>query len=33
VPRGRHRVTVRCVRPEACGIAAMVHIPKSDLER
>lgn len=33
VPRGQHRIEVRCVRPEACGVAAMLHIPKRDLER
>jgi hypothetical protein len=33
VPKGRHAVEIRCLRPEACGVAAMIHIPKSDLER
>ncbi len=33
VPRGAHIVEVHCVRPEACGVSAMIHIPKSDLER
>jgi hypothetical protein len=33
VPRGRHEVAIHCVRPDACGIATMIHIPKSDLER
>ncbi len=33
VPRGQHQVEIRCVRPDACGVAAMIHIPKSDLER
>jgi hypothetical protein len=33
VPRGNHRIEIRCVRPEACGVAAMLHIPKRDLER
>lgn len=33
VPRGQHRIEVRCVRPEACGVATMLHIPKRDLER
>lgn len=33
VPRGMHGIEIRCVRPEACGVAAMIHIPKSDLER
>jgi hypothetical protein len=32
VPRGAHEVTVHCVRPDACGVAAMVHIPKRDLD-
>ena len=33
IPRDRHEVEIRCLRPEACGVAAMIHIPKSDLER
>lgn len=33
VPKGNHRIEVRCVRPEACGVAVMLHIPKRDLER
>ncbi len=33
IPRDRHDVEIRCVRPDACGVAAMIHIPKSDLER
>jgi hypothetical protein len=33
IPKGRHSVEIRCLRPEACGVAAMIHIPKSDLER
>jgi hypothetical protein len=33
VPRGRHAIEIRCARPESCGVAAMIHIPKSDLER
>jgi hypothetical protein len=33
VPRGRHTVEIRCVRPETCGVAAMIHLPLSDLER
>ncbi len=33
IPNDRHDVEIRCVRPEACGVAAMIHIPKSDLER
>lgn len=33
VPRGQHTLEIRCVRPDACGVAAMIHIPKRDLER
>jgi len=33
IARGRHAVEIRCVRPENCGVTAMIHIPKSDLER
>ncbi|MEZ4388418.1 MAG: hypothetical protein R3D98_12765 [Candidatus Krumholzibacteriia bacterium] len=33
VPRGAHQVEIRCVRPEACGVAAVLHIPKRDLAR
>jgi len=33
VDRGTHTVEIHCVRPEACGVAAMIHIPESDLER
>ncbi|MBD3222860.1 hypothetical protein GF314_16655 [bacterium] len=32
VPRGQHEVTIHCVRPDDCGVAAMVHIPKRDLD-
>lgn len=32
VPRGRHQFEVRCVRPEACGIAAQIRIPESDVK-
>jgi hypothetical protein len=31
VPRGRHRYELRCVRPEACGIAAQILIPEADV--
>lgn len=31
VPPGRHRYELRCVRPEACGIAAQFLIPQGDL--
>jgi len=33
VPRGRHDVSIHCVRPEACGVAVSVDIPRRDLER
>ena len=32
VPAGRHYYEIRCRRPEACGIAARIRLPKSDLE-
>jgi hypothetical protein len=32
IPRGRHTIEIRCVRPESCGVAAMLHIPKRDLD-
>ncbi len=31
IPRGRHRVEIRCLQPEACGVAAVVRIPAADL--
>lgn len=31
VPRGRHHYELRCVRPEACGIAAQILIPEADV--
>lgn len=31
VPRGIHRYEIRCVRPEACGIAAQIRIPEADV--
>lgn len=31
VPRGRHHYELRCVRPEACGIAAQIFIPEADV--
>ncbi|MDY0108807.1 MAG: hypothetical protein RBT60_02610 [Candidatus Krumholzibacteria bacterium] len=33
VPRGRHKIEIHCVRPEVCGVAAMIHIPKRDVQR
>lgn len=32
VPEGRHRFEVRCVRPQECGIAAQIRIPRKDLQ-
>jgi hypothetical protein len=29
VPEGPHRYEIRCVRPEACGVAARIRIPRS----
>lgn len=31
VPRGIHRYEIRCVRPEACGIATQIRIPEADV--
>ncbi len=31
VPRGVHRYQIRCVRPEACGIAVQIRIPEADV--
>jgi len=33
VPNGTHHYEIRCVRPEACGIAAQIRIPKADIQR
>ncbi|MCB1184307.1 poly-gamma-glutamate system protein [bacterium] len=33
VPAGRHVYTVRCVRPDRCGITARVLMPRRDLEQ
>jgi hypothetical protein len=32
VPAGRHRYELRCLRPDACGIAVQFQIPVGDLE-
>ncbi len=32
VPKGLHDFEIRCVRPEACGIAAQIRIPEADLK-
>lgn len=32
VPPGRHRYELRCLRPDACGIASQFQIPVADLE-
>lgn len=31
IPRGRHRVEIRCLQPEVCGVTAVVRIPAADL--
>jgi hypothetical protein len=31
VPAGTHTYTIRCLRPDSCGVAAAIRIPKSDL--
>ncbi len=31
IPRGRHRVEIRCLQPESCGVAAVIRIPAADL--
>lgn len=33
IPAGRHTVEVFCLRPDNCSVAAMVHIPKRDVQR
>jgi hypothetical protein len=33
VPRGRHELSIHCVRPEACGVAVTLAIPQRDVER
>lgn len=33
VPRGKHRVELRCIEPDGCGVAAKVRIPVSDLKK
>lgn len=33
VPRGSHLVAIHCLRPEACGVAVTVDLPRRDLER
>jgi hypothetical protein len=33
VPPGPHTIEVRCLRPDDCSLATMVHIPKRDVER
>ncbi len=32
VPAGKHSYEVRCVRPDNCGIAAQIRIPRKDLQ-
>lgn len=32
VARGRHTYEIRCLRPERCGVAVQIRIPKSDLQ-
>jgi len=32
VPAGRHRIELRCLRPETCGMAIQLQIPRADLE-
>jgi hypothetical protein len=31
VPRGRHVYEIRCLRPETCGVAVQIRIPRADL--
>ncbi len=33
VPPGRHRFELRCLRPQACGVAAQIRIPARDIDR
>ena len=32
VPRGSHHITIHCLRPQACGVAVTVDLPRRDLE-
>ncbi len=31
VPKGRHVYEIRCLRPESCGVAVQIRIPRADL--
>ncbi len=31
VPKGTHRYTVRCMRPDNCGVTAQIRIPRTDI--
>ncbi len=33
VPSGQHNYEIHCVRPDNCGIAAQIRIPRKDLEK
>ncbi len=33
VPKGRHTIEIHCLRPESCGVATMIHIPRRDVQR
>ena len=33
IPRGAHTVEVRCLRPDNCSVATMIHIPMRDVQR
>ncbi len=32
VPAGRHQFEIRCVRPDNCGLAAQIRLPRHDVE-
>ena len=31
VPKGTHRYTIRCIRPQGCGVAAQIRLPRGDI--
>lgn len=33
IPAGPHRIEIRCLRPETCGVCVQIHIPKNAVGR
>jgi len=31
VPKGQHRLEIKCMRPENCGVSAQIRIPRADI--